>query len=117
MWSRIHVEPGWENALEAALRERMAALEVSRLDMVQAFASDAPPAKLSFYSPPSAALPESAGALPRFRPGAAPAAAVPRRRGGPRSAHRRPTTPNRHRHRAHVQNRGSRIPTRHTNVS
>ena len=66
LWSRIHVEPGWENALEAALRERMAALEVSRLDMVRAFASDAPPAKLSFYSPPSAALPESAGALPRL---------------------------------------------------
>ncbi len=66
LWSRIHVEPGWENALEAALRERMAALEVGRLDMVRAFASDAPPAKLSFYSPPSAALPESAGALPRL---------------------------------------------------
>ena len=66
LWSRIHVEPGWENALEAALRERMAALEVGRLDMVRAFASDAPPAKLSFYSLPSAALPESAGALPRL---------------------------------------------------
>jgi chromosome segregation protein len=50
LWSRIHVEPGWETALEAALRERMAALEVGRLDMVRAFASDAPPAKLSFYS-------------------------------------------------------------------
>jgi chromosome segregation protein len=52
LWSRIHVEKGWENALEAALRERLGALEVSRLDMVRAFASDAPPAKLSFYNPP-----------------------------------------------------------------
>ena len=53
LWSRIHVEPGWESALEAALRERLGALEVSRLDMVRAFASDAPPAKLSFFSPPA----------------------------------------------------------------
>jgi chromosome segregation protein len=43
------------NALEAALRERMAALEVGRLDMVRAFAADAPPAKLAFYSPPRGA--------------------------------------------------------------
>ena len=37
LWSRIHIEQGWENALEAALRERLGALEVSRLDMVRAF--------------------------------------------------------------------------------
>ena len=66
LWTRIHVEPGWEAALEAALRERMAALEVSRLDMVRAFAADAPPAKLAFYSLPSAAAPEPVGALPRL---------------------------------------------------
>jgi chromosome segregation protein len=66
LWSRIHVEPGWENALEAALRERLGALEVSRLDMVRAFGADAPPAKLAFYSPPPAGVPEKAGALPRL---------------------------------------------------
>ena len=66
LWSRIHIEQGWENALEAALRERLGALEVSRLDMVRAFGSDAPPAKLCFYSPPSAAAPQPAGALPRL---------------------------------------------------
>ncbi|MCW5652359.1 chromosome segregation protein SMC [Hydrogenophaga sp.] len=55
LWSRIHIEAGWENALEAALRERMGALEVSRLEMVRAFGQDAPPAKLAFYSPPAAA--------------------------------------------------------------
>jgi chromosome segregation protein len=54
LWSRLHVEPGWENALEAALRERLGALEVSRLDMVRAFGTDAPPAKLAFYNPPLA---------------------------------------------------------------
>ncbi|MBA3059591.1 MAG: chromosome segregation protein SMC [Gammaproteobacteria bacterium] len=66
LWSRIHIEQGWENALEGALRERLSALEVSRLDMVRAFGNDAPPAKLAFYSPPLAALPEKAGALPRL---------------------------------------------------
>jgi chromosome segregation protein len=53
LWSRIHVEPGWENALEAALRERLGALEVSRLELVRGFGNDAPPAKLAFYQPPS----------------------------------------------------------------
>ncbi|MBA3592404.1 MAG: chromosome segregation protein SMC [Polaromonas sp.] len=71
LWSRIHIEQGWENALEAALRERLGALEVSRLDMVRGFAGtdgrDTPPAKLSFYSPPSAAAP-----APASRPGLKP---------------------------------------------
>ena len=58
LWSRLHIEQGWENALEAALRERLSALEVSRLDMVRGFLGstghDAPPAKLAFFSPPLA---------------------------------------------------------------
>ena len=66
LWTRLHIEQGWENALEAALRERMGALEVSRVDMVKAFASDAPPAKLAFYSAPPAAAPEGAAGLPRL---------------------------------------------------
>lgn len=66
LWSRIHIESGWENALEAALRERMGALEILRLDMARAFGNDAPPAKLAFYSAPSAAAPSAAGGLPRL---------------------------------------------------
>lgn len=73
LWSRIHIEAGWEHALEAALRERMASLEVSRLDIVRAFQTDAPPAKLAFYTPPSASVPAPQGvsndlhsALPRL---------------------------------------------------
>ena len=58
------LEPGWENALESALRERLSALEVSRLDMVRAFASDAPPAKLSFFSPPAAGVASNRKGLP-----------------------------------------------------
>ncbi|MDP9898814.1 chromosome segregation protein SMC [Variovorax ginsengisoli] len=66
LWSRIHIEQGWENALESALRERLGALEVSRLDMVRAFGNDAPPAKLAFYSPPVAGALPGASALPRL---------------------------------------------------
>ncbi len=66
LWSRIHIEQGWESALEAALRERLNSLEVSRLEMVRSFAGDAPPAKLAFYSPPQAGLPEATGVLPRL---------------------------------------------------
>ena len=50
LWTRLHIETGWENALESALRERLNALEVGRLDTLKAFAADPPPAKLAFYS-------------------------------------------------------------------
>lgn len=50
LWQRLHVEPGWESAIEAALQEQLAALEVSRLDLVRAFITDAPPARLAFFS-------------------------------------------------------------------
>jgi chromosome segregation protein len=66
LWTRLHIEPGWESALEGALRERLGALEVSRLDLVRAFAQDLPPAKLAFYSPPAAGGPGSASPLPRL---------------------------------------------------
>jgi chromosome segregation protein len=62
LWKKLHIEPGWENALEAVLRERLAALEISNLDWVKAFATDAPPAKLAFYAPPSAGRPSEAPA-------------------------------------------------------
>ncbi len=70
LWSRIHIETGWEHALEAALRERIGALEVGRLDSVRGFlgagGGDAPPAKLAFFSAPLAAAPEPASDLPRL---------------------------------------------------
>ncbi|GAA6119381.1 chromosome segregation protein SMC [Acidovorax sp. FG27] len=67
LWSRIHIEPGWENALEAALRERLGALEVGRLEMVRGFlgagGTDAPPARLAFYSPAGAEAAAGGNAL------------------------------------------------------
>ena len=72
LWSRIHMEPGWENALESALRERLGALEVSKLDMVRGFAGadgrDTPPAKLSFYSPPAAGVSAAPNAAMGLKP-------------------------------------------------
>ena len=53
LWTRLHIEPGWETALEAVLRERLGALAVGHIDTVRAFAADAPPARLAFYTLPS----------------------------------------------------------------
>ena len=89
LWSRLHIEQGWENALEAALRERLGALEVSRLDMVRGFVDldsnvvgsnavysntakaashTAPPAKLSFYTLPSASMPGKSNPAIELKP-------------------------------------------------
>jgi chromosome segregation protein len=66
LWKQLHIEPGWEAALEAALRERLNALAVGRLEMVRAFAADAPPARLAFYALPAGVAPRAAGTLPRL---------------------------------------------------
>ena len=52
LWTRLHIAPGWEPALEAALRERLGALAVGKVELVRAFASDAPPSRLAFYTAP-----------------------------------------------------------------
>ena len=66
LWTRIHIETGWEVALESALRERMNALQIGRLETVQAFEQDGPPAKLAFYTTPSGAIANSHQTLPRL---------------------------------------------------
>lgn len=63
LWRELKIAPGWETALEASLRERMAALPVSRLDWVRAFVNDPPPARLAFYQlPASPSVPMAAEA-------------------------------------------------------
>jgi chromosome segregation protein len=64
LWTRVHIETGWETALEAALRERLSAISVGQIEMVRAFATDAPPAKLAFYALPTAAAPRTQHRLP-----------------------------------------------------
>ena len=66
LWSKVHITPGWEQALEAALRERLAALEVSKLDSVKSFAADAPAAKLSFYTTAVTPSGQSNSGLPKL---------------------------------------------------
>ena len=55
LWQKLHIEAGWETALESVLRERTSALEMSNLDWAKAFFNDAPPAKLALYTPQVAA--------------------------------------------------------------
>ncbi len=66
VWKKVHIESGWETALEAALRERLNALAVGRLDTVRAFAGDPPPARLAFYTAPAAVAPDTHRTLPRL---------------------------------------------------
>ncbi|MGZ5266155.1 MAG: chromosome segregation protein SMC [Caldimonas sp.] len=66
LWRRVRIEPGWEAALESALRERLGSLEIGRLDTVRAFAADAPPARLAFFTTPSAPTPAAHRTLPRL---------------------------------------------------
>jgi chromosome segregation protein len=66
LWTQVHIEPGWETALEAVLRERLNALSVGRLDTVRAFVGDAPPAKLAFYALPTGAAGVTHQTLPRL---------------------------------------------------
>jgi chromosome segregation protein len=66
LWTQVHIEPGWETALEAVLREKLNALSVGRLDTVRAFAGDAPPAKLAFYALPTGAVSATHQTLPRL---------------------------------------------------
>ena len=75
LWSRLQVEQGWENALEAALRERLGALQVSQLDSLRGFAGTAaggqpqePPAKLSFFMLPQAGAPGRAQPAHKLKP-------------------------------------------------
>ncbi|HRZ02288.1 MAG TPA: chromosome segregation protein SMC [Burkholderiaceae bacterium] len=67
LFKRLAVEPGWETAVEAVLRERLEALEVGRLDMVAGFAGNAPPARVAFFSP-AGAVPRETAPLAAARP-------------------------------------------------
>jgi len=67
LWQKLHIDQGWETALESVLRERMSALEVSNLDWAKGFFNDAPPAKLALFAAHAVALPE-VPAAPGLKP-------------------------------------------------
>ncbi|MGE0311594.1 MAG: chromosome segregation protein SMC [Lautropia sp.] len=49
VWQRIKIEPGWEIAVEAALRERVHSLEVAHPDALAGMLRDQPPGKLGLF--------------------------------------------------------------------
>ncbi|WP_082616150.1 chromosome segregation protein SMC [Massilia sp. Root418] len=67
LWQKLQIEAGWETAMEAILRERTSALQVSNIEWARHFFSDAPPAKLALFAPGA-----SAPAMQQEQPGLKP---------------------------------------------
>jgi len=61
LWQKLDIEQGWETALEAVLRERTSALQVSNIEWAKHFFNDAPPAKLALFAPAVAPAPAGNG--------------------------------------------------------
>ncbi|HEY1044466.1 MAG TPA: chromosome segregation protein SMC [Telluria sp.] len=66
LYQKLHIEQGWETAMEAVLRERTGALEMSNIEWAKSFFSDAPPARLAMYSP--SVTPATAHEVPGLKP-------------------------------------------------
>jgi chromosome segregation protein len=49
LWQGIKIREGWEDALEAVLRERLNSIGLAELAQVQAWLVEAPPGKVSFH--------------------------------------------------------------------
>ncbi|MDQ5904186.1 MAG: chromosome segregation protein [Pseudomonadota bacterium] len=60
LWKRLHVEAGWEDAVEAVLRERLSAVDAGNAD-VTAWAADRPGAKVTVLLSGSAEAARSNG--------------------------------------------------------
>ncbi len=68
LWKRIEVEAGWEPALEAALRERLGAIEVDRLDAARGWSAEPPPVKLTLFAAMVRPAPAAAAAPAGLKP-------------------------------------------------
>jgi chromosome segregation protein len=49
LWQGIRVEPGWEDALEAVLRERLSGIALDNLQRAADWLTQPPPGKISFF--------------------------------------------------------------------
>jgi chromosome segregation protein len=70
VWQEISIETGWEDALEAALRERLNGIALDRLEISQAWFSDTPPGKLTVIAAadaPAGATSDVSGLEPLLR--------------------------------------------------
>jgi chromosome segregation protein len=64
LWRSLDIAAGWNDALEAVLRERLEGLELASLDRATAWESghDAPPVRLALYTPaPARHVPDAGG--------------------------------------------------------
>ncbi|MBI4190546.1 MAG: chromosome segregation protein SMC [Betaproteobacteria bacterium] len=50
LWQDIEIEAGWEDALEAVLRERLSGIGLGSLEQAQPWLSDLPPGKMTVYT-------------------------------------------------------------------
>ncbi|HET8610642.1 MAG TPA: chromosome segregation protein SMC [Burkholderiales bacterium] len=50
LWQNVRIESGWEDALEAVLRERLNALQLGAADDITAWLDNPPPGKLTVYA-------------------------------------------------------------------
>ena len=60
LWQGIRIQPGWEDALEAVLRERLNAIALEDLQRASSWLDQPPPGKISFFHKRSHALPAEA---------------------------------------------------------
>jgi chromosome segregation protein len=49
LWQHIQIEKGWEDALEAVLRERLNSVSLGQLEMTREWADDPPPGKWALF--------------------------------------------------------------------
>ncbi len=77
LWQALDIEPGWEDALEAVMRERLNALQLVRLDDALGFARDTrPPGRLAVYAETGAGAVAPETGAPETGAQALPAGAV-----------------------------------------
>jgi len=55
LWQQIRIESGWEDALEAALRERLNAIALERVEQAGDWLGEPPPGRITVFAPADAA--------------------------------------------------------------
>jgi chromosome segregation protein len=63
LWQGISIEPGWEDALEAVLRERLNGIAVDQLERSASWLSDSPPGKMTVVDISGAEEPALQGSM------------------------------------------------------
>jgi len=67
LWQQIRIESGWEDALEAVLRERLNAIALERMEQTGSWFSEPPPARITAFAPATEA-PAAVGSLAGCEP-------------------------------------------------